>query len=100
MVIIKGHKISNKSAKDSIKAMENLIYFYKNRSAFETCPLCDMFIADDCDDCPWHILTNKSCAGNFFVVVSRAPKRCKKRIRQLYYWISIYKKALNDGGQI
>jgi len=100
MVTIKGHKISNKLARDSIKAMERLIYLYKNPDEFEECPLCVTMreFNDDCDDCPWYIITREGCTGSIFENVVKYDDRRKSRIRQLYYWISIYKKALNTGG--
>ena len=96
MVTIKGHKISNKLARDSIKAMEKLIYLYKNRFEFLGCPLCIMIEdtgADDCDDCPWVIFTKEECwnDGNYFEDIVHNNERRKKRIRQLYYWISVYR---------
>jgi len=103
MVKIKGQKISNKLAKDSIKAMERLIYLYKNPDEFEECSLCSMIEAtcvEDCDCCPWAVLTGEKCWENdyYFRDVVECDDRRKSRIRQLYYWRSIYKKALNDGG--
>jgi len=90
-------------ARDSIKAMEELIHYYKNHATFIRCPLCTIIEqtdADDCSDCPWQIFTGEDCdAGdNYFAEIAHSPKRRKKRIRQLYYWISVYKKALNTGG--
>ena len=97
MVIIKGHGITNKLARDSIEAMERLIYFYKNPDEYEGCSLCTVIentAADDCDDCPWVIFTKEECwiNDNYFEDIAHNEKRRKKRIRQLYYWISIYKK--------
>jgi len=76
MVTIKGKKISNKGALDSIKAMEDLIYLYKHPEEYHGCPLCQFF----CYRCPWYILLD--------------PRRKRNRIRQLERWIEIYKKAL------
>ena len=90
MVTIKGTEISEELARNSIKAMERLIYLYKNPKAFLCCPLCRMNV--ECEYCPWHILKNETCQS--FVWVVGDPKAKRNRIRQLQRWIEIYKKAL------
>ena len=105
MIKIKGHRITKKIAKLSIEAMERLIYLYKNSPEYKgPCPLCGLPEAPECicGNCPWSVMVKEefACLESFFDVVAKDPKRRKKRIRQLYYWISVYRKALNDGGKI
>ena len=90
MVTIKGKEISEDLALDSIKAMERLIYLYKNPKDFLCCPLCRMNV--ECEYCPWHILKNTTCHS--FVWVVEDPLAKRNRIRQLRRWIKIYQKAL------
>ena len=94
MVKIKGTEISNKIARDSIKAMERLIYLYRNPNNFLTCPLCR--INRGCRKCPWGILKSRTCRGKTFSAILEDPKRTHNRIRQLRRWIKIYQKALKE----
>ena len=94
MVTVKGTKISNRIARDSIKAMERLIYLYEDPKEFTTCPLCPLFTRNLCNLCPWEIIKNTNCRGSHFVDVYRDPERTRNRIRQLRRWIKIYQKAL------
>lgn len=102
MVTIKGKKISNKLARDSIKAMEKLIYFYKNPDELDTCPLCNFREGHDinprnCSKCPWVVLKNNCCVYHcWFAYVVDCPTRTRNRIAQLKRWIKIYKKALES----
>ena len=96
MVKIKGHEISEAIAKESIKAMERLVYLYKNPKEYLECPLCVIFIdLDTCEKCPWTILKNYCCSGAMFCHVSMSRCRTRNRIRQLRRWIKIYQKALD-----
>ena len=93
MVTIKGTEISEEIARDSIEAMEKLIYLYKHPDEFVTCPLCRVPIfGAGCKSCPWYILKNITCEG--FDWFQADPRRKRNRIRQLQRWIEIYKKAL------
>jgi len=99
MVTIKGTKISNKLARDSIKAMEQLIYLYKHPKKYKKCPLCAFqegapMRKKSCHRCPWYILKDRSCVLSHFSSVRFSPTATRNRIRQLGRWIEIYKKAL------
>ena len=90
MVTIKGTEISNKIARDSIKAMERLVYLYKHPKEYTGCPLCRVL----CHRCPWFILKGHDCVGSWFSNVISDSRATRNRIRQLERWIEIYKKAL------
>ena len=98
MVTIKRKEISKDLARDSIKAMERLVYLYENPKEFVTCPLCRIpHFGEGCHKCPWILIENRHCGGsNFFTVTSEDPQRTRNRIRQLRRWIKIYQKALKE----
>ena len=98
MVTVKGTEISDQLALDSIKAMERLVYLYRNPNNFLTCPLCNIKGKKDCSECPWDVITGQTCIlkNFYFHLISLNPRRTRNRIRQLRRWIKIYQKALKE----
>jgi len=100
MVTIKGKKISNKKARESIKGMKELIYHYQHpfekTLVFDRCPICGDCDSGDCDcgTCPWILLTGNNCRGNYHWQVVQSLRRRQNRIKQLRRWIKVYERAL------
>jgi hypothetical protein len=91
MIEINKCKMSIKTVRRSIYAMERLIYLYAFPEYYRSCPLCG--ITGSCVLCPWEVLLKRGCGDNRFNVIRRYPEKVEARIKQLRRWVRIYKKA-------